>query len=95
MDGSAYVSANTRDWVEWDTFTSLVYRLWQGWLWGSGDIIHVGVDKRVVGGAFDTKGKGGMGAGMSEADLKEDIEVAARKLGPSLMLVSYRYSVLH
>ena len=39
----------------------------------------VGVVKRVVGSGFDIKGRGGMGTGLPESNLKgEDIEAAAQ-----------------
>jgi len=63
---------------------------WQGVLEEAGIRDIVGVVKRVIGSGFDIKGRGGMGTGMPKANLKvEDIEAAARKLGPPLLLVSY------
>ena len=53
----------------------------------------VGVVKRAVGGGFDIKGRGGLRAGMPEADFREDMEAATRILESPSLLVSYQYAV--
>ena len=53
----------------------------------------VGVVKRAVGGGFDIKGRGGLRAGMPEADFREDMEAATQILESLPLLVSYQYAV--
>ena len=54
----------------------------------------VGVVKRAVGGGFDIKCRGGLRAGMPDAEFKgEDMEAATRKLESPPLLVSYQYTV--
>jgi len=51
-----------------------------GCVGGSWDKVHSGFVKRVVGSGFDIKGRGGMGTGLPESNLKvEDVEAAAQK----------------
>ena len=54
----------------------------------------VGVVKRAVGGGFDIEGRGGLRAGMSEADFKgEDMEAVTRVFESPPLLVSYQCTI--